>query len=295
LAQGKKHFPGMRAIRLWLSWDSYIRDPGRFEHRFDSALQGADKYGLKIMPVLFNRWHDHALDYGGIYIEHLLLPAERRRRLFTPYLQSIVGNHASDPRIFAWDLCNEPVLTNLSPSWTESLRDAEYSWLAEIYSSCKELGAKAPLCIGTGMSLQEVTLINPISDIIAIHPYLIHTVSNKSEGGESVIEFDSGDALTKALAQLDRIVEFTNKLKKPLLASETCWGSLDDKERTMIIRSTFTELKKRDIGWLAYVLHHSLIADAHRPQYGPIDHAGNLSFIEADGSLRPGHGVFNDF
>ncbi len=30
LGLGKKYFPGMNAIRLWLSWDSFIRNPRRF-------------------------------------------------------------------------------------------------------------------------------------------------------------------------------------------------------------------------------------------------------------------------
>lgn len=49
------------------------------------------------------------------------------------------------------------------------------------------------------------------------------------------------------------------------------------------------------VGWLAYLLHHSLIADAHRSEFSPVSGPGNLSFIEADGSLRPGHELFNDF
>jgi hypothetical protein len=47
--------------------------------------------------------------------------------------------------------------------------------------------------------------------------------------------------------------------------------------------------------WLVYLLNHSLIADAHRPEFGPLSMPGNLAFIEADGSLRPGHDVFNEF
>ena len=54
-------------------------------------------------------------------------------------------------------------------------------------------------------------------------------------------------------------------------------------------------LSKRGIGWLAYLLHHSLIADAHRPEQGPLGAPGNLLFIEADGTLRPGHEAFNEF
>jgi len=281
LGQGRRLFPKMRAIRLWLSWDSYIRNPQLFEERFNAALTCASMHGLVVMPVLFNRWHDYALDYGGIYIDQLLLPGNKRRKLFQPYLESIVGKHANDPRIFAWDLCNEPVLTALSATWTESLRDAEYSWLKDVFSASKELGAQAPLCVGINASLKSLQYVEPISDVLTVHPYFIN----------SDTKFD----LAAGLPALDSMVEFANRVKKPLLASETCWGSLDDTERAAIVRSTLGELKKRDIGWLAYVLHHSLIADAHRPEYGPMDHAGNLSFIEEDGSMRPGHGVFNDF
>jgi hypothetical protein len=294
LTQGKTLFSKMGAIRLWLSWDSYIRNPKIFEAHFDSALECAASHGLAVMPVLFNRWHDHLLDYGGIYIEHLLLPIEKRRPLFRPYLESVIGNHAGDARIFAWDLCNEPVLQGISSSWTESLRDAEYSWLADVYSVCKTLGAKAPLCIGTD-GLENLKFINPISDIFTIHPYFAHYLDNEAGKLNGAIEFDPIQFLNKDLDRLDSVVEFTNQVKKPLLASETCWGSLDDKTRVSIVQSTLSELKKRDIGWLAYVLHHSLIADAHRPEFGPMDHAGYMAFIEADGSLRPGHGVFNDF
>jgi Cellulase (glycosyl hydrolase family 5) len=277
LTEGKHFFPQMNAVRLWLSWDSFIRRPDLFEQRFESALQGASTHGLAVMPVLFNRWHDYVLDYGGTYVEQLLLGNDRRAELFLPYLKSVVGKHAEDERIFAWDICNEPMLTRLSSSWTPSLRDVEYSWLKSIYTSCKELGAKAPLCVGTVPNLEDVKFVEPISDIIATHPYW------------------HGEAKPAYEQSLDDYVEFANSVGKPLLASETCWGSLDDAQRVSIIRYTLRELKKRDIGWLAYLLHHSLIADAHRPEFGPTGKPGNLSFIEANGSLRPGHGVFNDF
>ena len=294
LSRGKTFFPRIKAIRLWLSWDSYIRDPKIFEAHFESALHCASTHGLAVMPVLFNRWHDHMLDYGGIYIEHLILPVEKRRPLFQPYLESVVGRHATDTRIFAWDLCNEPVLQGPMPGWTSSLRDAEFSWLSDVYSACKTLGAKAPLGIGTG-GLEDVEFVNPISDILTIHPYFCRYLNNQAGKLNGAIEFDSDRYLVKDLEGLDRVVEFANQVKKPLLASETCWGSLDDGKRVKIVESTLSELKKRDIGWLAYLLHHSLIADAHRPRFGPMDHAGYMAFIEADGSLRPGHDVFNRF
>jgi hypothetical protein len=42
------------------------------------------------------------------------------------------------------------------------------------------------------------------------------------------------------------------------------------------------------------LLHQSLIADAHRPKFGPVGYPSYLGFIEADGALRPGHEVFNE-
>jgi hypothetical protein len=95
---------------------------------------------------------------------------------------------------------------------------------------------------------------------------------------------------------LDGYARVAAQSGKPLLATEVCWGSLDDTRRVEIIRATLSTLRERGIGWLAYVLHHSLVIDAHRPEHGPINEAiGALHFIERDGSLRAGHDVFNDF
>ena len=124
-------------------------------------------------------------------------------------------------------------------------------------------------------------MLDPLCDLLSIHPYL---TSNAAASRKS---------FAKAL---DSAVGFARKAGKPLLASECCWGSLDDKVRVEFIRNTLMELQQRNIGWTAYLLHHSLIADAHRPEFGPLSsHAGNLAFIEADGSLRAGHEVFNEF
>jgi hypothetical protein len=191
-------------------------------------------------------------------------------------------------------MCNEPVVQAISPTWTANLRDSEFAWLSDVHSACKSLGAKAPLCIGTA-GLEDVKFLDSLCDIIAIHPYFIHSLPGEGAKLNGAIEFDPPALLNKAAEGLDRIVEFANQVKKPVLASETCWGSLDDARRVATIQATLSELKKRDIGFLAYLLHHSLIADAHRPEFGPVDHAGYMAFIEADGSLRLGHGVFNDF
>jgi hypothetical protein len=232
-----------------------------------------------VMPVLFNRWHDYTLDYGGVYIDQLILERDRRRSLFQPYLESIVGHHATDNCIVSWDLCNEPMLARSASGWTTAHRDAEFGWLEDIYHSCKQLGAKAPLCISTVPQLADSAYALPLSDVIASHLYW-HPKKESKAAFETL---------------LDDYVDLANRTNKPLIATETCWGSLDDGERSEIIRYSLGELKKRGIGWHAYLLHASRIADAHGPQDGPVGVPGDLSFIRMDGSLRPGHGVYNDF
>lgn len=285
LGLGKKYFPKMHAIRLWLSWDSFVRDPDGFCANFDTALATAEKHSLVVMPVLFNRWHDCVLDYGGIYIDHFLPRVSwvQRECMFAPFLDRVVGEHVADPRIFAWDLCNEPFSYSRPPEEMPDIVGAEYSWLEGLYLRCKELGTEAPITVGIhpGHKRKGIEQIEPISDILSIHPYW--TADSPRHSKEDFEEL------------LDEYAAFAHSAGKPLLATETCWGAVDDVKRVEIIRYTLGELKRRGIGWLAYLLHHSLIADAHRPEFGPLGTPGNLSFVEADGSLRPGHEVYNEF
>ena len=286
LGLGKEFFPGMNAIRLWLSWDAFNRNPPLFEKDFETALAIAAKHNLVVMPVLFNRWHDAALDYGGIYIDHFL-PASswvQKEKMFDAFLQAVVGRHAADPRVFAWDLCNEPFSYGCPPGDIPDIARAEFQWLEGLYRQCKQLKAKAPITVGIHQCcerLKGITQIEPISDILSIHPYW--TADSPPFAKDDYEKM------------LDEYAAFAAKAGKALIATETCWGSLDDAKRVEIIRYTLTQLKKRNIGWLAYLLHHSMIADAHRPEYGPVSTPGNLAFIEADDTLRPGHEVFNEF
>ena len=152
-----------------------------------------------------------------------------------------------------------------------------------MYGIAKRCGAQAPITVGihTGHGLDGIRQNEPISDILSIHPYWT---------------CDSPAHNTGAFEKpLDDYVQFAADTGKPLIATETCWGAIDDAKCVDIIRYTLQQLKKRGIGWLVYLLHHSLITDAHRVESGPLSGPGNLAFIEADGTLRPGHDVFNEF
>jgi hypothetical protein len=292
LRRGIHFFPKMNAVRLWLSWDAYIRNPNKFKIDFDNSLKICCQLGLGVIPTLFNRWHDTTLDCGGIYVDHFMSgwswvtrkEWEDGKGLFTSYLEEIVGGHAKDDRILIWDICNEPFSYLLPVAEMKMIEEAEYAWLERMYRNCKELGAQAPLGISIHPSHGRAGIerIEPISDVLLIHPYYLFGTENTEEKH-------------KFECALDDYIEVSRLANKALLVTEACWGSLDDKWRVENIRYTLQELKKRGMGWLVHLLHHSLVADAHRPEFGPVGDPGNLAFIEADGSLRKGHDVFNEY
>lgn len=200
--------------------------------------------------------------------------------MFDAYMAAIVGGHKNDRRILAWDLCNEPYSYGTAREKIPEIVKAETAWLKGLYDQCKRLGASSPVTVGIHPGV-PLAMTEPISDVLSIHPYWVHSAKNANKAAYE--------------KKLDEDVAFAQRVKKPLVATECCWGSLDNAVRVESIRYTLSQLKKRNIGWLVYLLHHSLIADAHGKGFGPVGGPENLSFIEPDGSLRPGHEVFNEF
>ena len=49
------------------------------------------------------------------------------------------------------------------------------------------------------------------------------------------------------------------------------------------MRYTLAQLTQRGIGFTVHALHHSLVADLHRDEWGPVGWPEWLHFIEADG------------
>ena len=77
---------------------------------------------------------------------------------------------------------------------------------------------------------------------------------------------------------------------KPLIANETCQGSLDDNIRVKIINKTLKTLKDRGIGWCVWTLHAGSMISSNREI---TESNSYMAFIDIDGSLRAGHEVYN--
>jgi hypothetical protein len=294
IGRGKRHFPGMNTLRWWHSWEAFSRDPKRYAEKFEASLTISKKFGCMAIPVLFNRWHDAVLDFGGIYVDHFLPGSfSAGPGIFDRYLTDVVGPHINDPRILAWDLCNEPYWyrQDYVPPWINAnvmagldkvaplVAEAETAWLKRLYDQCKALGCVAPLTVG-GWANLPLEAVNSISDILTIHPYWRHDQKMDKAAFEAMLDAD---------------MNYARKVGKPLIATECCWGDMNDAVRAESVRYTLEQLTRRGIGFTAHLLHHALVADAHRPEFGYVGAPGYMAFVEADGSLRLGHEVFNEF
>jgi hypothetical protein len=269
LGLGKKYFPKFNTVRYWLSFDAFAVDQPGFAENFETALAIAHNLGLKVIPTLFNNWHSIP-GFGGISEELLRYwfinygkKGEAANYVFRPYLEKVVGDHSRDNRILAWDLCNEP---HNSGNW-----QLTHEWLTHCYKLCKEMGASQPVSVSVQGGLEQLNAVDPISDLFLIHPYFSKP--------EMLIETS----------------DFAGRRNKGVLATECCWGSLDDGERAQIVVSDCGNLARAGIGFMPHALHESLVGDLHRAQFGVLSSASSMHFIAMDGSLRAGHEVFNDF
>jgi hypothetical protein len=269
LRLGRQYFPGMNTVRLWMSPDAYIKNPAAFTQNFETTLKDCAKYGIRAIPTLFNNWHS-VPDFGGISAEMVGYwftnygqNGQASDYIWRPYLTAMFQGHASDSRILAWDLCNEPFNSGSASTYTP--------WLQHTYNLAKTLGAEQPIGVSVGADVGSLQLVAACSDVLMIHPY-----------------FASG-------ANWSSLNAYAAKCGKGLLATECCWGSLDDAARVSYIRSDLDALSAQGVGFLAHGLYESYVADLHRAKYGPVSSAGYMAFINMDGSLRAGHDVFNEY
>ena len=134
-----------------------------------------------------------------------------------------------------------------------------------------------PLGIGSTGD-QPMEIFNNMCDVYLTHMYY---------RGEEISKFE--DTVRGFVAE-------SKKFDKPLITSECCWGSLDDKERERFISVALSTFKKYGVGFVAHALWYSGCADLHDPCDGRVtDNIGNLCFIRKDGTLRPHHEIYNDF
>jgi hypothetical protein len=251
-------------IRLWIEYTAWIRDPEKVTADFMDAVAAIAENGMKVMPCLFNRWHDAQFDYGGTYVENLK-PGWKQP---LEYVKAIVTPLAKDDRILIWDLCNEPQAHDLN---SEANRN-EFAWLSRIAATVRGCGAQQPITIGTMNAkvgrVGNIETYAPLVDVLCAHPY----AHDRDELEKLITAY-------RALSQSQG---------KPLLANETIPGSLNDATRGEVTRFYTEMLSTAGFGWMGWALREGKAISTRRDRYdgNGINREGFHPFFTKEGKLR---------
>lgn len=244
-------------IRLWIEFTAWFRDPDAITARFLDAVSAVAENGMKVMPCLFNRWHDTQFDYGGTY--RFDGPAAWSHQL--AYVKALVTPLAGDERILCWDLCNEPQSNDPG--------SPEFAWLRDVAATVRACGARQPITIGT-MTGDNISCYAPLVDVLCAHPY-----AHDRAGLDGLI------------ADFQRRAQAAGK---PLLCNECVPGALDDLVRADVARFYSEKLSAAGFGWMSWVIREGKAISTRRDRHDAngIGGGGFHPFFTRDGKLRAG-------
>ena len=279
--RGLKHFPKLNALRIWMSFDAYLSDREKYLQAVGDAYRILRERKIKIMPVLFNGWHSTP-DFGGF--SSGMLEITRRRGEWEAerrHAEDIASAMPDPDDILMFDLANEP----FCDMWREEEQLLVRDFLQANAEHLRQCATDVPITVGSwGIGkewrpLWDIELFSPFVDVISLHPYWMPSLYSQQEHREMIAG----------------LLTHLRGLGKPVIASECCWfgDNNSDDHRREIIRYELGWMKEEGIGFMPHALHHSRVADLHRETYLP--GLGYMQFIEADGSVRPGHDVYNEF
>jgi len=277
--QGLRHFPKLNALRIWFSYDAHMADSKKFLAAAKRASALLAERKIKMIPVIFNGWHS-LVDFGGFSLEQLLHSRGNNRfGAHRQYLRELIGAIRPADSLLMYDLSNEPFNNG-----GKERGSIVVEFLETMAGEVRRLDPETPVSVGTqgcpGVGgPADLDLIDPFVDVHAVHPYWIPS---------------SVSAETHA-QNFAKMVTHLEKLGKPAIATECCWGANDDALRVKYVRHDLGMLKAAGIGFLPHALRHSAVADLHRPVPGRDWETMYMAFIEPDGSVRPGHEVYNEF
>ena len=167
-----------------------------------------------------------------------------------------------------------------------SYRDKNYGAETEMLVS---EGAGGPLGNTTRQAHFKFDL-SSIQDLSEIKDARLYLYSYSDVAGKEVAILSGVETVsyTHLLNELKAVAADYNK---PVFTTETCWGALDDDRRAEIVRRTLQAHKACGLGCVVHALWYSRMPDLHTEEDGPVGYAGNLCFIDKDGTIRKGHEV----
>lgn len=175
---------GFNCLRVVLPFVVWEHDPEAFKNRLRDFLSVCDQRGFKVMVCLFDDcafgsdeklkdpWYGKQPDVITGWYANGWTPSPGHSMVRDPqtwprlekYVTDIVGSFKDDPRVWVWDLYNEP--TN------GGLGDLSLPLVANVFAWARAVAPSQPLTVGQWNGNNKLNdLIFQNSDIITFHDY----------------------------------------------------------------------------------------------------------------------------
>jgi hypothetical protein len=187
---------GLNTMRVFLHDLAYKQDPRGFLDRVDQYLAIADRHGIRTMLVIFDGVWDpfprpgrqraprpHLHNSGWVQSPGLdILTDTARHDELEGYVKAVVGRFASDRRVVAWDLFNEPDNTNPSSYFVyepDNKAELSLALLRKTFRWARAVNPSQPLTVGVWRGdWRDPAKLSPLtgfmlanSDVITFHSY----------------------------------------------------------------------------------------------------------------------------
>lgn len=175
---------GFNCLRVVLPFVVWEHDPQKFKETLDTFLAVSDKHGLKVMFCFFddcNFGSDDKLDdpwYGkqpevldGWYANgwtpspgHSMVRNPKTWGRLELYVKDIISSFKEDPRVWVWDLYNEPTGGGLG--------DISLPLVSKVFEWARSISPSQALTVGRWNGNQKLnTIVDENSDILSFHNY----------------------------------------------------------------------------------------------------------------------------
>ena len=170
---------GYNSCRVFLPFIVWEHDPKGFLQRFDEFLSTADENGITVMPILFDDcsfsgvepyWGDQRQPMKGIHNSgwtaspgHAAADDPKNTSKLEAYVKALVGAHAKDSRIIAWDMYNEP--------GNHGRKEKSMPLLENAFAWSRECNPEQPLTVGFWCGEAYEECFARLSDVISFHEY----------------------------------------------------------------------------------------------------------------------------
>ena len=180
---------GFNCARLVLPFIVWENEPDAFKKRLGTYLGICADCGVKIMPTLFDDcgFGDQVNPVFGRQPDvipgwyangwtpspgHDIVRDSAQWRRLELYVKDIIGTFKDDPRVWIWDLYNEPTNGVNIGAFYQQLGDVSLPLVENVFAWAREVNPTQPLTLGVwndNEKLNKIALDN--SDIITFHCY----------------------------------------------------------------------------------------------------------------------------